>query len=112
MEDDMIDREYVEMYVNAVQVAEYRRNEEFEYRTASIVSAEYGRRFVRIVVDNGTQRMVHAFVDLTNGDVVKAAGWTAPQRGVNGLAVRFNLLDDESRENCFARCGNYGYLYA
>ena len=47
-----------------------------------------------------------------NGDVVKAAGWKAPQRGVTGLAVRFNLLDDESRETCFARCGSYGYLYA
>lgn len=108
----MIDRMYVQMYAEAIQEAEGRRAERFEYQQPSMVTVEYGRRFARIVEDNGTQRFVHAFVDLTNGDVVKAAGWKAPQRGVNGLAVRFNLLDDESRENCFARCGSYGYLYA
>lgn len=108
----MIDRMYVQMYAEAIQEAEGRRAERFEYQQPSMITVEYGRRFARMVTDNGTQRSVHAFVDLTNGDVVKAAGWKAPQRGVNGLAVRFNLLDDESRENCFARCGSYGYLYA
>lgn len=108
----MIDRMYVQMYADAIQEAEGRRAEQFEYLQPSMVTVEYGRRFARMVVDNGTQRSVHAFVDLTNGNVVKAAGWKAPQRGVYGLAVRFNLLDDESRETCFARCGSYGYLYA
>lgn len=108
----MIDRKYVEMYADAIQAAEARRAEHYKYTKPDMVTVEYGRRFARMVTDNGTQRSVHAFVDLTNGDVIKAAGWKAPQRGVNGLAVRYNLIDDASREDCFDNCGNYGYLYA
>lgn len=81
-------------------------------RGPKMVYAENGRRFTRIVIEDGSQRHVHAFVDMTNGDVIKAAGWKAPQRGVNGLAVRFNLLDDESREHGFSKIDPYGsYLY-
>jgi hypothetical protein len=77
-----------------------------------MVYPEYGRRFTRIVIDRGSQRFVHAFVDMTNGDVIKSAGWKAPQKGKNGLAVRFNLVDDESRERGFSAIDPYGsYLY-
>lgn len=91
---------------------------EYCYKIASVQKrpamtyAEYGRRFARIVVEDGSHRHVHAFVDVTNGDVIKAAGWKAPQRGVNGLAVRFNLLDDYSRERGYSKIDPYGgYLY-
>lgn len=94
------------------------RINEYCFRIASVqrgpkmVYAENGRRFTRIVIEDGSQRHVHAFVDMTNGDVIKAAGWKAPQRGVNGLAVRFNLLDDESRERAYYHIDPYGgYLY-
>lgn len=51
-----------------------------------------GKRFVRIIMSiNGTSNSVHAFYDIQTGDVLKAAGWKAPAKG-----VRFNLLDDES----------------
>ena len=69
-----------------------------------------GRKYVRIVQDTGGQygKSVHAFVDAATGDVLKAAGWTGPAKG-----VRFNLLDVDSRIACFEAAefaGGYLYL--
>lgn len=50
-----------------------------------------GRKYVRIVQDNGG-RHVHCFVDVQTGSVYKAAGWKTP--ALNG--ERFNILDRES----------------
>lgn len=105
-----IDVEYVEWYCRAIHDATARYFEKQGWgRDFGIFYPEYGRRFTRIVHDNGKQRMVHAFVDMTNGDVIKSAGWKAPQRGKNGLAVRFNLVDDESRERGFRAIDPFGY---
>ena len=50
---------------------------------------------------------VHAFVEKTTGDVYKPAGWAKPAQH-----VRYNLLDDKSRENCLLSCDwAGGYLY-
>lgn len=108
-----IEREYVEWYCRAIYNA---TDQHFESRgwnkVLPMVYPEYGRRYTRIVVDDTRSRFVHAFVDMTNGDVIKAAGWKAPQKGKYGLAVRFNLIDDESRERGFRHIDPYGsYLY-
>lgn len=51
-----------------------------------------GQRYARVVMSiGGKHNSVHAFYNLRTGDVLKAAGWKAPAKG-----VRFNLLDDES----------------
>ena len=114
----MIDKAIVQDYASHVQAAanerlakRYEKHENIE-APHILVSIEYGRRFARIVEewDNG-QRMVHAFVDMTNGMVVKAAGWKAPQKGKYGLAYRYDLTDPTSRALCYERCGQYGYLY-
>jgi hypothetical protein len=48
-----------------------------------------GKRYIRIVeVMSGNQRMAFAFIDKTNGDVLKTAGWNAPARHARG-----NLFD-------------------
>lgn len=108
-----ISREYVELYCREISQAIERHYVASGYRISpGMIYPEYGRRFTRIVHDKGAQRFVHAFVDMTNGDVIKSAGWKAPQRGVNGLAVRFNLVDEESRERGFRAIDPYGsYLY-
>lgn len=108
-----IDREYVEWYCRAIHDATARHYQERGWENdQGMIYPEYGRRFTRIVVEGKNQRHVHAFVDMTNGDVIKAAGWKAPQKGKYGLAVRFNLVDDESRERGFRSIDPYGkYLY-
>jgi hypothetical protein len=73
-----------------------------------VIEVEVLRRYWRIVMVNYGQRSVHAFVDPTTGDVLKAAGWKSPAKG-----VRYNLLDDESYERMIANVDPFGgYLYA
>lgn len=109
----MIDKAVVNEYVHAIEIAQAAYyGERYPTLDIPVVYVEYGRRFARIVQERG-QRSVHAFVDMTNGDVLKSAGWSAPQRTRDGkLAVRYNLLDPISKANCFASIDPHGgYLY-
>jgi hypothetical protein len=65
-----------------------------------------GKRYVRIVMDAKGSKSVHAFVDVENGDLLKAAGWKAPAKGARG-----NLIDglDEVQARF---TWSSGYLYA
>jgi hypothetical protein len=69
---------------------------------------ESGRKYHKIIMEtNGNSRSVHAFVEKKFGNVYKAASFKAPAKH-----IRFNLLDDNSREECLARCDwAGGYLY-
>ena len=50
---------------------------------------------------------IHALIDMNTGDVFKPAGTNSPAKG-----IRFNLLDQKSRELCLSRADQYGgYLY-
>lgn len=79
---------------------------------------EVGSKYIRIYQEHGSARIgsgrsVHAFLDRSTGDVIKPAGWKAPQRGKHGLAVRYRLADPASKSECFASIDPYGsYLYA
>ncbi len=50
------------------------------------VSVENGKRYARIVLSNGhtDRKSVHSFVDLTNGNILKAASWKMPAKGIRG----------------------------
>lgn len=84
----------------------------------TIYADEGGRRFTRIVEDNGTQRSVHCFIEKATGRVVFAAGWKAPakSRVTKQYAYRYDLSTPEGKAACFAamdEAGGYtGYLYA
>lgn len=68
---------------------------------------ESGRKYHKIIMSANGSRSVHAFVDKKTGQVYKSASWKAPAKG-----VRYNLLDDKSREECYARADwAGGYLY-
>ena len=45
---------------------------------------EQGRRYIKVVSVTASQRMVHSFIDRTNGDVLKAASWKAPAKHARG----------------------------
>ena len=77
-------------------------------RGADVVGVDMGRRFARVWNDNHSQRMVHAFVDMTTGDVIKAAGWKAPQKDRDGFAVRYRLADPADKARCFESMDPYG----
>ena len=69
---------------------------------------ESGRKYHKIVMETESQsRSVHAFVDKKTGEVYKPASFKAPAK-----IVRFNLLEINSREECFKRADWAGsYLY-
>lgn len=78
------------------------------------LECEVGQRFIRLVTGTveARDRSVHAFVDITNGDIIKSAGWKAPQKGKHGLAVRGNLLDTADFDRLLKVADRYGsYLY-
>jgi hypothetical protein len=69
-----------------------------------------GRKYAKIVHLAGPskQRSAHAFVDLNTGDVYKPKDWRSPS--LNG--VRYNLMDEKSREEMYKRADwAGGYLY-
>ena len=69
---------------------------------------ESGRKYHKIVMETESQsRSVHAFIDKRYGHVYKPASFKAPAKH-----IRYNLLVDNSREECFARADwAGGYLY-
>lgn len=98
-------------YVSALQGMFDRHAEGHPYLSQTVF-VEMGNKFARVATDNGTQRMVHAFVDMATGDVIKPAGWKAPQKDKSGLAVRYRLADPADKARCFESMDPYGsYLY-
>jgi hypothetical protein len=68
---------------------------------------EEGRKYYKLIYRTGISRSVHCFINKTTGDVLKSASWNAPAKG-----VRYNLMDDNSRELCYSKCDPFGgYLY-
>lgn len=51
-----------------------------EFGDANSIFAEYGRKYCKILRGN----VVHCFVDLSNGDILKAATWSAPAKHARG----------------------------
>ena len=73
-----------------------------------------GKKYIKVVREEYDERedrwrdtTVHSFVDKKTGDVYKPASWKAPAKH-----VRYNLLDENSRNLCLNRA-NWagGYLY-
>ena len=52
--------------------------------TPPTVTVEWGRRYARIVKDSGNDKIVHSFIDLATGDILKAASWAAPAKKARG----------------------------
>lgn len=69
---------------------------------------ETARKYHKVIMTTGGgSRSIHAFVDRKTGDVLKAASWKAPAKG-----VRFNMLNPVSREEMYRRADWSGsYLY-
>ena len=64
---------------------------------------ERGKRYIRIAQARGPQRSAWAFIDTTNGDVLKPASWNAPAKHARG-----NIFD---AFNGMKYVGPYGPAY-
>ena len=84
------------------QIEKIRNGESYKF------IMETGRKYHKIVmITDGGNRSVHAFVDQKTGEVYKPASYKAPAKG-----VRFNLLIIKEREWLFENADwAGGYLY-
>jgi len=71
-------------------------------------SVEFGRKYAKLVMHAGptSHGSVHAFVNLENGDLLKAAGWKAPAKGARGSVLGLGMADIKDRFDWSGR-----YLY-
>jgi hypothetical protein len=69
---------------------------------------ESGKKYHKVImVDGGSSRSVHCFIDKKTGSVLKSASWKAPAKG-----ERYNLLIIKEREWLFENADwSSGYLY-
>lgn len=94
---------YSEMLCEALTQDFYKKGSIQDYK----FFIESGRKYHKIVMSANGSKSVHAFVDKNSGAVYKPASFKAPAKH-----IRFNLLDDNSREKCLSRCDwAGGYLY-
>lgn len=75
----------IEAYVAKVQQLNNERHaKHYPNLPAPQVTIQYGKRYARIVLNNAPGTGVHSFVDLTTGDILKAASWKTPAKGARG----------------------------
>lgn len=106
---------YLELLTEKAQSKPYERFGQVVEPIKNIYGAEWGPKFVRITSQYGPQdgKSAHAWVEIETGNVIKSASWKSPQKGKNGLAVRYNLFDSESVQKLSERIDPYGsYLYS
>ena len=84
-----------------------------DFNSKKIFKMELGRKYWKInqvdynALGEEFSGGVHAFVDRNSGDVYKPASWKSPAK-----IVRYNLLDDNSFDECLSRADwAGGYLY-
>lgn len=75
---------------------------EFPTLNRDTFEVKTSKRYAKVVRRGGEEFgwSVHCFVDITNGDVLKAAGWKAPAKHARG-----NIFDEH---NGLGRMGEYG----
>jgi hypothetical protein len=72
----------------------------FEGKTPAEV---YVVRYVRVAQVTGGQRRAYAFIDITNGDILKPASWKSPAKHARG-----NIFAADLGLSC---CGRYSVAY-
>lgn len=82
------------------------QREALSHQTEDLFSFTTGKRYAKVIrhSNNGHgQSSVHCFVNMGNGDVLKAAGWKAPAKHARG-----NIYDDQGG---LGSMGMYGPAY-
>jgi len=97
--------EHLEIFVNGCQQIITDGWGEGHVLPIPQLSTTEGKRYVKLIKTNhpGQGGSVHCFVDKTNGDVLKPAGWNKPAKHARG-----NIFD---QDNGLGWMGEYGPAY-
>ena len=75
----------LDKFINLIQdMKDVYMTKNFPALQRPVITADDGRRYAKIIVSDSSSRSVYCFVDLTNGDVLKAATWKAPAKHSRG----------------------------
>lgn len=91
--------EFVTWFASVNKLEVDYMTENFPSLTPEKISYVMGTRYIKILRGNSA----HAFIDRSNGDVLKAASWRAPAKHARG-----NLYDTT---NGMGQMGPYGPAY-
>ena len=80
---------YVDMFQDKMNA--YYEMMNYTHSSPDDITVDYGKKYARVVHENGVQRSVHTFINLINGDILKSGGWKAP--ALNG--VRSNIFAND-----------------
>ena len=99
-------------FVNDANTQEYHQRKIDELKNGECpidYMIETGKKYHKVVmIDGGSSRSVHCFVDKNTGEVYKSASWKAPAKG-----VRYDLRLIKDREYLLENADwSGGYLYA
>lgn len=83
--------EALKVYIEGQQaiINDYWKRSGFTFDVPPMVQSMDGKRYVRIIRVDSSSRSAMAFIDKTNGDVLKSASWKAPAKHARG-----NILDE------------------
>lgn len=93
----MLTNEQIENFIGEVQKKqdEYFKQDEWKHVAPPLISYTRGKKYIRIISDNRyytlegeiaiatASRSVFCFLDM-DGNILKAAGWKAPAKGIRG----------------------------
>jgi len=87
-------KERIEVFLKAVQGRSDKHfKNDLPNLPPSIYTAEYGSSYCKIVENrHGGGRTVYCFIDLSNGDILKAATWKAPAKIPRGNIFNHDML--------------------
>jgi hypothetical protein len=81
-------------FVAKVQALLVEHYKQYQHVKPPTITCEPGRRYIRVVQNNSNgTRYVYCFIDITNGDVLKAASWKAPAKHARGNIFAPNAMD-------------------
>lgn len=90
----------IEKYVEEIREAKKQDWQLHGYNMEKVPTfdVEYGSKFAKISITTYGSKSVHCFVEISTGDIYKAATWKAPAKGVRG-----NICDEKKP----LLCGDY-----
>jgi len=100
-----VTEQHVEEFVKGYQTIVDEYHKVNGYNWVATLSIMYGKKYARIVEEDHGSRSVKCFVDLSNGDILKASGWKAPAKHARG-----NIFDESQGLGAIDKHGFIKYL--
>lgn len=92
-----------EIFISGCQSIVEDNNKQFNHVECPVIEFSKGRKYMKVIRNDHSQKSVHCFIDMTNGNVLKAASWKSPAKHARG-----NIYNDDHGLGCM---GPYGAAY-